>query len=311
MSKLTKAEAERIARAFWKAEKTPAIGRPAPRRAPLAEKLATEWLQRTGFDLKRARRLHEQHRAEWDRQAPKAAARAARSWAGQIRRTQRSATAWATEAIALGGGAPPSASFFVDTPVGFFASDPKSLTDSHIEAGKSFAKVLVDRRRGNVDTYSFIFGFHNGAATPFLFNFDTLLNVSGHVGMSVGGGFFNGGELVAEARLDVLAGNQISDTQGIAFVGAISDGPPFFGGSSNERTLSLTRFLTVPGVVLQPDSLAVLLVSLVLRSDLDDAHVVADFSTGNFRALCPVVFVSRSPLPLKASGLTATAGLTL
>jgi len=73
--------------------------------------------------------------------------------------------------------------------------------------------------------------------------------------------------------------------------------------------VSLTRFLTAPGIVMQSDEIAVLLVSMVVNYDLDDTHLVADFNAGNFRALCPVVFVSRKALPLKAAGL-AGPGVT-
>lgn len=303
MSKLTKKEAERAARALWKSQKVPKQVRKSLQSVREVEKHATDWLRSTGFDLAKAMRLQAKRRAEWDRLAPKAAADAARSWAVATKRTQASAKAWGGRMVAAGGGAPPSGSFFVDTPVAIVASDPKSLKDSRIVRGNSFAKVLGDRKSSSVDTYSFIFGFHNGATTPFLFTFDTLLNVSGHLQMHVGAGIGNGGVVTVDAKLDVFAGNQVTDTQNVATIAAIGDGPPFFGGESNERTVSLTRFLTAPGIVVDPDSLAVLLVSMVVTYDLDDTHVVADFNAGNFRVLCPVVLVSRSALPLKASGL--------
>lgn len=305
MSKLTKTEVQRVVRAIWRSQEVPKEVRTPLQSARDVEKLATNWLRSTGFDVRKANKLQGRHRAEWDRLAPKAGSVAARRWAGHIRRTQASATAWATDIMASAGGAPPGNSFFVDTPISILASDPGSLKDSRIKAGKSFAKVLGDRKSSNVDTYSFIFRFRNTAATPFLFTFDTLLNVSGHLRMSVGAGLLNSGELTVDAKLDVVTANQVSDTQNVATLAAVGDGPPFFGGATNARSLSLTRFLTAPGIVLEGDAQAVVVVSLVLKYDLDDAHVVADFNTGAFRVLCPVVLVARSALPLKASGLSA------
>jgi hypothetical protein len=204
-------------------------------------------------------------------------------------------------------GAPPSDSFFLAKPISILASDQGILKDSHIESGNSFAKVLVDRKNSDVVTLSFIFGFRNGGATAFLFDFDTLLNVSGHLRLSAGAGFINSGVVSVDAKLDVLTSSQITDTQNVATLGVISDGPPFFGGETNERTFALTRFLTAPGVVLESDDIAVLLVSMVVKYDLDDTHLVADFNAGNFRALCPVVFIARRALPLKASGVISGA----
>jgi hypothetical protein len=309
MSKHTKADIERMVRAYWKKEAAPRQVR-TPRRAPAVEKLATEWLRTTGFDVGTATKLLAQRRAEFDRSAPKAAAAAARRWAGHVKRTQASATAWGSNMMAVAGAAPPGNSFFLDTPVSILASDVNNLQERHIEAGKSFAKVLVDRKSSTVDTVSFIFGFRNAAAMPFVFDFDTLINVSGHLRMSVGAGFVNSGVLTVDARLDVLTATQVSDTRNVGVLATISDGPPFFGGESNERTLSLTRFLTARGIVIDGNSLTLLLVSLVLEFDLDDAHVVADFSTGGFRILCPVVFAARRALPLKASSPLA-AGVSL
>jgi len=311
MAKLTKAEIGRMARALWKQQETPRAALKPIRNAGAAEKLATEWLRSTGFDFKKAQILQKQQRAEWDRMAPRAAAGAARRWAGPIRRMQKSATAWGANMMATSAAAPPTnSSFFLAQPINILASDPGILRESHIESGKSFVKFLVDRKSSDVDTISFIFGFHNAAATPFLFDFDTLLNASGHLRMGVGSGFFNGGVVTVDAKLDVLTATQVSDSQNVTALGAISDGPPFFGGSSNENTVALTRFLTAPGIVVESDEIAVLFVSLVVKYDLDDAHVVADFAAGNFRVLCPVVLVARRPLPMKASGLIAT-GVTI
>ena len=299
MPKLTKAEVERVVRAFWKKQAVPNdVQKPLPSARGL-KKLGTDWLRSNGFDFKRAQALQEQHRAEWDRVTPKAAADAARRFAGHIKQTQASAAAWATNAISASVGAPQSDVFFIAKPISVLASDQRILRDSHIESGNSFAKVLVDRESSNVDTISFVFGFRNGGATPFLFDFDTLLNVSGHLRIRVGAGFINSGAVTLDAKLDVLSSSQISDLQNVATLSAISDGPPFFGGDTNERTLTLTRFLTAPRIVLESDEIAFLLVSLVVKSDLDDAHLVADFNAGNFRVLCPVVFVARKALPLK------------
>jgi hypothetical protein len=128
--------------------------------------------------------------------------------------------------------------------------------------------------------------------------------------MSVGAGIANSGVLTVDAKLDVLTATQATDTRNVAGIGTLSDGPPFFGGESDEETFSLTRFLTARGIVIDGDSLAVLLVSLVIESDLDDTRVVADFNTGGFRILCPVVFAARRALPLKASSPLA-AGVSL
>jgi hypothetical protein len=128
--------------------------------------------------------------------------------------------------------------------------------------------------------------------------------------VSAGAGFLNSGDVIVDAKLDVLTASPITDTQNVAVVGAIGDGPPFFGGDTSERTIALTRFLTAPGVLVETDSIAILIVSLVVKTDLDDARGVADFNAGNFRVLCPVVLIARRPLPAKASGLIAT-GLTI
>jgi hypothetical protein len=272
------------------------------------EKLVTDWLRSTGLDVKKLQRLHQEQRVEWGRAAPKVAADAAKRWAGHVRQQQAAATAWATNMMTATTGAPPSdGSFFIAKPINILASDPQTLKERHIEPGNSFARILVNRKSSDVDTLSFIFGFHNAAATPFLFDFDTLLNVSGHLGLSVGAGFINAGVVTIDAKLDVLTSSQITDTQNVTGLADMSDGPPFFGGDSQERTFALTRFLTAPGIVLDSDEIAVLLVSLVVKYDLDDAHLVADFNTGNFRVLCPVVLVARHPLPQKASGLLAGA----
>jgi hypothetical protein len=181
MSKQTKADIERMVRAYWKKEAAPREVRTPRRSAPAVQKLATEWLYTTGFDLGKATRLLAQRRAEFDRSAPKAAAAAARRWAGRVKRTQASAAAWGSNMMAVAGGAPPGNSFFLDRPVSILASDVNTLKERHLEAGKSFAKVLVNRKSSTVDTVSFIFGFRNPAAMPFVFDFDTLLNVSGHL----------------------------------------------------------------------------------------------------------------------------------
>lgn len=310
MARLKTTDIERMVRAFWKQDAAPREPRAARRGDPAAIRVASDWLRATGFDTRKAARLQARRRAAFEQDAPKVAAAAARRWSGQIRRTEAAATAWAGNATAVAGGAPPGSSFFLDRPVSILASDSRTLTESRILAGKSFARLLVDRRSSTVDTLSFIFGFRNAAATPFLFDFDTLLNISGHLRMSVGAGFVNSGALTLEAKLDVLTATQVTDTRHVITVATISDGPPFFGGESTERSFSQSRFLTARGIMLDGDSLAVLLVSLVLRTDLDDARAVADLSSGGFRVLCPVVFAARRALPLKA-GSPFAAGVSL
>lgn len=306
ISEQTKAEVERIVRAFWAKQEVPRD--PRKRIARPTDKLATEWLRATGFNVKKAETLQKQQRAEWERMAPRAAADAAKRWAGHIKRTQASATAWATNLMATpGGGTPPSdSSFFLARPISILASDPGILKATHFEPGNSFAKILVDRKSSDVDTLTFIFAFHNVAGAAFLFDFDTLLNSSGHLRVSVGAGFVNSGEVNVDAKLDVLTASPVTDTQNVAAVGALGGAAPFFQGDSNERTISLTRFLTAPGVVIESDAIAIAQVSLVLSYDLDDARVVADFNAGNFRVQCPVVLIARRSLPAKASGLMAT-----
>ena len=82
MSKLTKAELERMVRAFWKRQEAPKEVRTPLQSARAVEKLATDWLHSSGFDLKKARKLQARGRAEWDRAAPKAASGACR-WLGE------------------------------------------------------------------------------------------------------------------------------------------------------------------------------------------------------------------------------------
>ena len=307
MAKLTKAKVEQVARAFLKNQEVPKDVRKPLHSARAAEKLATHWLRSTGFDVKKEQALQKQLRAERDRSAVKAAAHAAKRWAGHTKRMQASAAAWASNMMTTAVGAPPSRSFFIGQPISILASDPKILRDTHIESGNSFAKIRIDRKSSNVDTLSFLFGFVNTAAAPLLFDFDTLLNTSGHLSLSVGAGFANGGEVTVDAKLDVLASSQITDLRNVTTLAAIGDGPPFFGGASNDRTFALTRFLTAPGIVLEANEIAILVVSLAVKSDLDDTRVVADFSAGNFRVLCPVILGAVRALPMKASGFIAAS----
>lgn len=303
MTKLNRAEVERLVRAYWKTQAEPRDVRTALPSARALGKLGTDWLRSTGFDLRKARALREQHHAEWDRSARRAAAAAARRWAANTRRTQAAAAAWAGNMMATAAGAPADNAFFLAKPISIVASDPKTLKDTHFEKGNSFAKVLVDRESSDVDTVSFIFGFRNAGASTFRFDFDTLLNVSGHVRVRAGAGFANVTEAIVDAKLDVLTISQVTDVRNVATVPVISDGPPFFLGETNERTFSQTRFLTAPGIAVESDDIAVLLVSLVVKSSIDDGRVVADFNAGSFRVQCPAVFIARQALPLKLGGV--------
>jgi hypothetical protein len=307
MAKLTKARVEQVARAFLKNQQVPKDVHKPLHSARAAEKLATHWLRSTGFDVRKEQALQKQLRAERDRSAATAAAHAAKRWAGHTKRMQASAAAWASNMMTTAVGAPPSRSFFIGQPISILASDPKMLRDTHIESGNSFAKIRIDRKSSNVDTLSFLFGFLNAAAAPLLFDFDTLLNASGHLSLSVGAGFLNSGEVTVDAKLDVLASSQISDSRNVTTLAAVSDGPPFFGGASNDRTFSLTRFLTAPGIVLDANEIAILVVSLAVKSELDDSRLVADFNAGNFRVLCPVILGAVRALPMKASGFVAAS----
>lgn len=303
MTKLSKTVVERLVREYWKKQATPKQAKLILPSARAEQKLATDWLRSTGFDFKKLKALRAQQRAELKRLAPKAAADAARRWAGPARRAQASASAWAANMMVTAGGSPATNSFFIATPISILASDPKILKTSHVEQGNSFAKVLVSRSSSDVDTVSFIFAFRNPAATAALFNFDTLLNVSGHMQIHADAGFINAGVVTVDAKLDVLTATQVTDTQNVTTLAVIGDGAPFFGGESNSRTLALTRFLTAPGIVVQSDEIVVLLVSLVVSSDLDDSQTTADFNSGDFRVFCPVLFVAGSPLPMKAASL--------
>ncbi|MFN8580841.1 MAG: hypothetical protein U0163_07700 [Gemmatimonadaceae bacterium] len=306
MSELTKAAMERMVRALWKTQATPTREGRKPLPSELAaKKLSDEWLRKSGFDLKTLGKLQKQHAAEWVKAAPKAAAAEAKRWSAHVGQMQASAKAWAANVMTSSAAAPTGDAFFVAKPVSILVSDPKITKETHIESGNSFAKVVVDRKDDSTDTISFLFAFRNPGATAALFDFDTLLNVGAHLKMKVGAGLLNAGRIFLDAKLDVLTASQISDVQNVAGLGVLGDPPPFFGGESDETTVSLTRFLTVPGIVVESDEIAVLVVSLVVRTDLEDAHAIADLNSGNFRVLCPVVFVSRRPLPMKASGVLA------
>ena len=297
MERLTKARAEQVVRAFWKQQAEPRNVRTPFRSARAADKLAADWLRSTGVDVKKQQALEERYRADRERGAAKAAAHAAKRWAGHTRRMQASATSWATNMMATSFGTPQSRSFFIAQPISILASDPKMLRETHIESGKSFAKLRVDRRKSTVDTLSFIFGFVNPFPVPLLFDFDTLLNVSGRLDLSVGFGFVHASEVIVDAKLDVLASSQITDVRNVTSLAVIGDGPPFFTGNSNDRTFSQTRFLTAPGVVLDGNGIAFLVVSMVVQSDLEDGHLIADFNAGDFRVLAPVVLIAARALP--------------
>jgi hypothetical protein len=141
--------------------------------ARAAEKLATHWLRSTGFDVKKEQALQKQLRAERDRSAVKAAAHAAKRWAGHTSGRRPRRPPGPPNLMATAVGAPPSRSFFIGQPISILASDPQILRDTHIESGNSFAKIRIDRKSSNVDTLSFLFGFVNAAAAPLLFDFDT------------------------------------------------------------------------------------------------------------------------------------------
>ncbi|MFN8570808.1 MAG: hypothetical protein U0132_02050 [Gemmatimonadaceae bacterium] len=310
MSKLTKAEVERMVRAFWKQQEEPkAVQKPLQSTRAL-EKLGTDWLKSSGFDMNKAKALRAQRNAEWERMTPKASADAAKRWSAHVKQQHAAAAAWATNVAAPPVAGPSGDSFFLAKPISILASDQSMLKQINIEPENSFAKAVVDRKSGNVDTFSFIFGFRNGATTPFLFDFDTLLNISGNLRMNAGAALIgNGGVVVVDAKLDVLTATQATDTQNVAFLRVLSDGPPFFGGETGEKTFALTRFLTAPGIFLDADDIVVLIVSMVVSSGLDGTHLVADFNTGNFRALCPAVLIARRAPPMKISGIEPIVGM--
>lgn len=297
MVRLTKGEVERVVRAFWKKQATPRDARKPLPSGRAAEKFATTWLRSAGFDFKKAETLQAQHRAEWDRNARRAAADAARRWAGPVKRMQASAAAWANSLMTTSFGSPASQPSFIGEPISIVASNPGILKASHIESGNSFAKILVDQTSSDVDTLTFAFEFRNGASRPFVFDFDTLLNASGHLRIRSGAGFHNSGGLIIDAKLDVLTPSPVSDVRNVTALAVLSGYAPFFTSATNERTIAQTRFLTAPGIVLESKQTIVLQVSLVLNYDLVDARVTADLSTGNFRVLCPVVLVARRALP--------------
>ena len=300
MAKFTKSEIQRAiaqARSHLARREEPIT----PRRAPLpseraATRLAAGWMKASGLDLEALDALRKQHRKELDAIIPKRSADAAKRWAKQIRATQAEVAERLqnSHATAPAGNLLPRL-LLIDTPIGLV--DNGIVLSRHLEAQKSFAKVRVDRRSTGFDQVSFLYLFRNDYSAPFLFDFLAVYSISGHGNLWVDGNpklyySTDRGEVSVDVRVEVSPASLTSDSERMLNLSAAAlDGPGYWENDSSERTFSRGGLLTANGLVLQPGASAAIMVSTLVRTDLNDGHLVLNLNDGEFGFRSPGVLV--------------------
>lgn len=276
----------------------------APVREPLpseraAARLAEGWAKSSGLDLNALDSLRKQHRKELDSVIPKRAADAARRWSKHIRATQ----AEVAERLENAHAAAPAKSFFppglllLDTPIGLISTDDSIIQSRRIEAQRSFAKILVDRRSGGTDQVSFVFLFRNDLSAPFLYDFLAVHSISGHANLWLDGNpsftfSLDLGRVTADVRVEVLPASLTNDsTRVLDMSGAALNGPSYWENETKDQTFSHGGFLTANGLVLRPGETAVIVVSASVVSGIGDGHLVVNLDEGDFGFRCPGILV--------------------
>ena len=275
-----------------------------PKREPLpseraAARLAESWAKSSGLDLKALDVLRKQHRKELDGVIPKRAADAAKRWSKHIRATQ----AEVAERLKNAHAAAPAQSFFppglllLDTPIGLVSSDDSLIQSQRIEPQRSVAKFRVDRRSDATDRVSFLFLFRNDLSAPFLYDFLAVQSISGHANLWLDGNnsfpfSMDFGRATIDVRAEVLPASLTTESVRVLEMSGVAlNGPSYWENDTKDQTFSRGGFVTANGLVLRPGQTAVIVVSAVVKSEIDDGHLVVDLDQGDFGFRSPGVLV--------------------
>lgn len=317
MAKFSKAEigkAIRDAKHYFAAHEKPRDPKPPPLpNQRVVGKLFTDWMKNSGLDMKALEAHREQGRRERDRAIPQRAVAAAKRWDGHIQVTQADVAAQLKhfQAVLPATDFFPSGLVALDTPVAILPSDV--IKSQFIGPQQSFAKILVDRRVDTLDRVSFLFLFRNEFSVPFIYDFLAVHSISGHASMFQDGNpafsfSMDEGTVTVDVKVEVMPRSDTADSENLANLRAVAlNGPSYWENDNAESTFSHGGFLAASGVILRQSETAIILVSVVVDSKIDDGHVVVDMNKGNFGLRCPAVLV----VPKRALLKTSQAGALL
>jgi hypothetical protein len=261
-------------------------------------KLFADWMKNSGLDLKALEAHREQGRRERDRAIPQRAAAAAKRWDRHIQVTEADVANQLKhfQAVAPATDFFPSGLLALDTPSAILPSDG-IVKSQFIGPQQSFAKILVDRRVDTLDRVSFLFLFRNDFSTPFIYDFLAVHSISGHASMFQDGNpafsfSMDEGTVTVDVKVEVIPPSDTADSESLMNLRAVAlNGPSYWENGNAESTFSHGGFLSANGVILGKSETALILVSVVVDSKIDDGHVVVDMNKGNFGLRCPAVLV--------------------
>jgi hypothetical protein len=200
----------------------------------------------------------------------------------------------------------PNPSFTIDKPFLIWTSPLMDLVDSGISAFSSFAKFQIE---SSAERDARKVGFYFLWVNPFddfaVIHATTFLSATGFVSAHAPWAFWSDSRIDVEARLAMWAGTapELSSTDYTSeFLGRAGAIGTWSTGSGTDSMFVVGRSnMSKTAFVVAPRQLAIIEVALAVESENDDGNVVADFATGNFGLVCPLVVVSLVNSPGAAS----------
>ena len=311
MVKLSKAELKKvILAAEAKRSKYPVAFRPDPAQYPklrsgrrAAEKLVSEFLRKAGLDTKKLEALQKQQSTEMRRIIDKHKADALKL-ATRQNDTLHSTILQQSKALRhladQGDGFFPSTTFLLDTP-NLIWTIPVNLALSHsaVVPGGSWAKFRLRSSESRVQKVSFYFFWTNPYSDFAVIDAITFLSATGFVTANANYSFWSPSQsdVIVQGRFAIwfqLPQEAASTPFTRAFLGrtgALSPGGvswPF--GDSESTSISAGANMTQTRFAIPPQQFVIFEVALALDyQNLGDADIDADFESGDFKVVCPVV----------------------
>ncbi|WP_142248558.1 hypothetical protein [Mycobacterium colombiense] len=274
--------------------------------------LAAEQLVRMGFDATSIDRELAAERAENHRRLEKLKAEAVAQSGARAETLGRTVDAQRQAWGGVIGVGPPTTQYLtLDSPVEIWATDGVSLESTTIEPYKSRAQIRLDASEShdwwhgaylfttNYDFLHFYFLWENQQSESAVVDVNAILILNGFCSAhSQGGWFFGGkGELTLDPTLDLLqtwtqplssAPPQTGETWNV--LDLVADSTGF--DTDDKTNYEVVYRGTVVGYqqeIVPPGQYLIIDVALRLGSYVDNSDVSADFATGEFYVMSPLV----------------------
>jgi hypothetical protein len=312
MARISKAELKRaLIAAEAERSKYPTVFQPDPAQYPklqstlrAGEQLFAEFFRKAGFDVEELAALQKQHSTELrrilDQEKADAIKRASRA-KDTVHSSIKSQTQ-ALQAIAASNAFFPFPSFNLEKPFLIWATPhSKIISDSTVEPFNSSAKIRIDSTASSgLDKLSFYFIWDNPSDFFTVINANTFLSATGHLHATATGGLSGIDPTSRYSYLGASANFALWSwwlqpptstpyvTQQFASLAVSAS----FWDKSVAASISDGFLLSQNLFIVPPHGVVIFEVTLAVGYSNGHGHIIADFESGDFKVVCPVVVVS-------------------